>query len=382
MLLDIFYKTFERDKTRVKCEATNLADSEYYDWAVKIDPRKCSITFGETVRLDYHLVSNENFTDYPTKIELHEQEQGEWKETREFRYISFNTTFAQEQIVNSDLPVGQGCRRFGRGPYPTVETDYGARFELQLEVRFDYPVELNMDLYDGSGAAPNRTTRTYPVRLLVDETNSIHMADTVDESTDAPIRTYYEKKSHLLYSLADGRCSIFNLTSNRSLNWFFVQEMFARRPELFHATPNYSYLRESRLGGVPCQVFEETIDYRAWASDEYKRWKEGNKSDSTERPTTSSLSTTRSRKNHVPTENNHVVTTHFYPKDPGYWPENAKRLAIPKRIELTIFGRFHSVGRSRMEIDIRSFNPNPKETEKYYLSKKTMCDFKDNRLGD
>lgn len=377
MLLEIFYKTFESDKTSVKCETTNLADAEYYDWPIKVQPRKCSILFGQTVRLDYHFVSNENHTDYPTKIELHEQVQSEWKMTKEFRYIEFNTTFAEEQIVNSDLPVGHGCRRFGGGwRYPTIETDYGNRFELQLEVLFDYQLK-NADFYDGLGAAPNRTTRVYPVRLLVDEADSFCMAETVDEETGASIRTYYEKKNHLLYSLADGRCSIFNLTSNRSLNWFFVQEMFARRPELFHATPNYSYLREFSLGNVPCLVFEETIDYRAWASDEYRDWVEGEKEDFEISPFDSSSTTTRPRKNNVPTENNKVITTHFYPKDRCYWPDNPDRLAIPKRIELTIFGRFHSVGWSRMVIDVKSFKSNPKRTDEYYLSRETLCDLKD-----
>ena len=383
MLLELFYKVFQKDKSRVKCESTNLDDTELYNWTIKIDPRKCTISFGQDVRLVYGFVSNENYFDYPTKIVLNERntDTGEWKETKQFKYYSYSPTFAEKQIVSSDLPIGHGCRRLRPGNYPRIETDYGARFELELEVLFDY--EDNDDFYDGSGAKPNRTMRTYTVRLLVDEVNSINMAETIDEVTNTPIRTYYEAKSHLLYSVnqTNGQCSIYNLTSNGSLNWFYVQEMLARRPELFYATKEFSYLREFNLNGVLTQVFEETVDYRVWASEDYKQWKEGKKSNSTLSSTLNSttLSSTRSRKNQVPTENNQVMTTHYYPKDPDYWPNNRNHLSIPKRIELTIFGRFHSVGYSLMVIGIKSFKSNPKETEKYYLSNKTNCGFKDDQ---
>ena len=339
-------------------------------------------------------VSNENHTDYPTKIELHQRHLGEWKMTKQFKYTAFRPTFGEEPIVDSSLPIGHGCRRLDTASYPKIETDYGSRFELELDILFDYSQAPGAedDHYDGSSGMPNRTVRTYAVRLVVDEVSSINMAETIDEITNASVRTYYVQKSHLLYSLAGGQCSIYNLTSNRSLNWFYVQEMLARRPELFYATPNYSFLREFSLDGVRCLVFEETIDYRVWASEEYRAWKEGKKSDravsltedlaanlaarstqnSTEKPATA-----RPRKNQVPTENNQVMATHYYPKDAAHWPDNPNRLSIPKRIELTIFGRFHSIAYSRMVIDIRSFKSNPSEIEKYYLSESTRCDLKD-----
>ena len=52
-MLELFYKTFRRDKDRMKCESSNLEDSELYDWAIKMFPRKCSISFDDAVRLDY-----------------------------------------------------------------------------------------------------------------------------------------------------------------------------------------------------------------------------------------------------------------------------------------------------------------------------------------
>ena len=371
MLLEVFYKVFEKDPRRVTCAST-FENTELYNWTVKSDPRTCSIRFGETVRLDYGFVSNENYTDYPTNIALFERNQTTdyWKRTKEFRYSSFIANFGEEPIVNSSLPISHGCRRMSSDNYPKIETDYGTKFELEMEVQLDYELN-NDDFYDGSGGEPNRT---YPVKMLVDEASSINVADTIDETTNVSIRTYYEAKSHLLYrlNLEDDQCLIFNLSSTKSLNWFYVQELFARRPELFYANENYSYLREFDLNGVPTWVLETAIDYRVWASEDYRRWKEGvvRESNSTDEPVT-----TRRRVNRVPTENNRVMTTHFYPVDSGYWPDNPNQLSIPKRIELTIFGHFHSVGYSRMIIDIKSFKSNPEEYEKYFTTK---CNLRDN----
>lgn len=377
VLLEIFYKVFESDPERVACESTTFENAELYGWTVKTDPRKCSISFGENVRLDYGLISNENFTDYPMNIELFERNQttGDWKRTKEFRYSTFEPMFGGVQIVNSSLPISHGCRRMSPGNYPKIDTDYGTKFELELEIYFDYQVE-NDDFYDGSGVEPERAARVYSVKMLVDAESAINVADTIDEKTNASIRTFYETKSHLLYSLnlAYDVCSVYNLTTTRSLNWFYVQEIFARRPELFFANENYSYLRDFDLNGVPTRVFEETVDYRVWASEEYRRWKDGIRESDSERSSDHRSGTSRQRVNRVPTENNLVRSTHYYPIDSSYWPDNPNQLSIPKRIELTIFGRFHSVGYSRMVIDIKSFKSNPEEWGKYF---RKNCDLKD-----
>lgn len=112
VLLELLYRTYENDKERVECKSAPFDGKEIYrDWSFWASPRKCSITFGDTLRLDYSLVSGQNHTDYPTGIQLYQRTDREWELRRQFKYLNFTTTFAEKQIVSAELPAGKECKR-------------------------------------------------------------------------------------------------------------------------------------------------------------------------------------------------------------------------------------------------------------------------------
>ena len=345
----MLYKTLDEDKEKVKCENGKEKGAQ--------NPKKCSITFGDNaVRLDYSFVDKDEHTMVPTKIELYEPETkekkktGQWKLRSDIKYLNFTPIFSEEQIVNADLPIQKGCKRQDKESYPKIEADYGQKFVLEFDVLFNATLityNFSRSLHE---KIINHSVRTYSVKMFVDKANSISVAETIDETTNASIRTYYDLNSHLLHSvtLENNECHTYNLTSNRSLNWWYVQEMFIRRPEIFRANSNYSYLQDFNLDDVPTQVFEKKVYYG--------------------RPFSFGRLTNRKRTNFV-SNFGRVLSSQYYPKDTGYWKDNPNGLSIPKRIELGI-DTFHPfLYDAHLVIDIKSFKSNPKEEEKYDSSK-------------
>lgn len=329
---------YDEDKDKIKCEDSQEDGAQ--------NPKKCSIMFGNSVRLDYSFVDKAEHTMVPTKIERSANKTGEWRLTNEIKYLNFTPIFSGEPIVTSDLPIQKGCNRIDNESYPKIQTDYGKRFELELEVLFKYSESNWNPMNEGK---LNYTVRSYSVKLHVDKTNSINVAETIDEMTNASIRTYYDEKSHLLHSVTveDEKCRTYNLTSNSSLNMFYIQELFVRRPKLFNANANFSYLREFSLDDVPTQVFEKSIVYDSFYY--------GGKT------------TTRKRNNSVSTSGR-LLTTQYYPKDANYWPDNPNGLSIPKRIEISAHV-FKTYAINPLKIDIKSFKSSPEKKEKYDTSK-------------
>ena len=244
--MEVFYQSYKKDKGSVKCEDVAGGSKES-----KSNPKKCSITFNETVRLDYEFADRAERTMFP-----------------------------------------------------------------------------------------------------------------IDEKTNEKIRTfYYDDGSHLLHSVTlsdQQQCRTYNLTANQSLNWFYLQDMFVRRPELFYTRGNYSYLRDFTSDDVECQVFERKISYMNpnsyqafWGSIDPK--------------TKNSTVTNRPKNNSVPTEHNKVIATHYYPKDSRYWENNPNQLSIPKKIELTVFNSY-SLAYSELIINVR-FNATAEEIKKYDATK-------------
>lgn len=113
VLLELLYKTYEKNKEKVNCRNAPFEGKEIYShWNLWASPRKCSITFGDTLRLDYSLVSSQNQTDYPTIIQLYQRADHEWELRKQFKYLNFTTTFSEEPIMNLEIPAGKQCKRF------------------------------------------------------------------------------------------------------------------------------------------------------------------------------------------------------------------------------------------------------------------------------
>lgn len=347
-----------------KDKAINCTD---LDDETKSNYKKCSIEFQKMIKLDYYFYDKDGYTMYPEKI-LGYMKIGRiktnWQLKAQFHYLSFSASFEQEAVISTNLPFGLGCERPNPDNYPKIETNYGRKFELDQNVLFNYTHSLTY--FFGNRTIKKHNSEThYSNKLYVDLDNSINDAKTVNETTKEPIRTIYDQSTNMLHSInlneEDAKCLSYNLTSNNSINWFYVQDSFVKRTDLYYAK-NYSYLGDTNLDDVPCLVFEKKFDFYQY-SDFYTRYFYNQ--------TMKIKKTTRGNKNKLEGFD-YVISTHYYPKEINYWPENTNQLSVPKRIEIKILD-----GRSRVNylvVDTKSFNPNPKEYEKYETDQCTNMD--------
>lgn len=395
MLLEVFYERLAKDKDSVKCEA--LKDE------TKKNPKKCSITIvkNETVQLEYSFVDGEQYTMYPEQIEVRSLNET-W--SHEFIYSNFTASFEGDLPSSTDLPIGKGCRRIpeAESKYPQIQANFGDKFEIEYDVRFKYPdPDASYDYRIRKFGRMNFTTRTYSGKIFVDKANSINIAEGIDEATNASIRTIYDAKTRLLHqvTIEDNKCTTYNLTSNKTLNWFYLQDSLVKRPELYYAktsnltgnssgnstsgrhspggfsssryrfgqTDSYSYLQEQNLNDVPCSVFENKIYYFSRNYGDYEeRW-------SWRRNSTASppLPEKRANKNKV-RGREAVIATHWFAKESNNWPGNSNGFSVPKRIQMIIsddpFASYGG-GIAFLKIDVKTFSSTPKEPPKFDKSK-------------
>lgn len=347
----------------MKCEALEENQNE-----VGKNRRRCSITFNDTVRLNYSFVDrhDDEYTMYPEKIEGFEHVHGVWKSWAEISYLNFSALFTGEPIIDRDLPIGFGCRRVRSQNYPKVRTDYGNRFELEFGVELKY-VAADGQSTEAAGKL-KYLTRSYTGKMHSDLNNSINVVEAIDEITNASLRIFYNTRSHLMYqvNLEDNKCTTYNLTSNESINWFYLQDSFVKKPELYHADTgdsflkSYSFLREYLLGDLPCLVFERKFDY--WTDRSASSWE--NRTNLSKKAVTS-----RQNANKI-VANDYLCSTHYYPKNSSYWSNDGRQFSVPKRIEFTIFNDpVYSHGAINfLAITIHSFQPNPEEYTKHNTS--------------
>ena len=332
MLLEILFENHLKSPERVRCEANGK------------NAHKCAITFEDAVRLEYSFSDRDDHTMYPERIEYFDRNAAKraWRLVAEFVYLKFSPVFSDEQIVSPDLPAGKGCHRSSPQNYPRPQTNYGDRFELECELTFDFALKREKNRNGSrSGTGGQRTTRRYPAKLYVDRSPT-SVAETVDETTNASIRMFYAADTGRLDAVADGQCRSYDLTANRSLNWFYLQEMFVRKPELFSAS-NYSYLHRTD-GDAPCLVFEKQHVYL------------DGREDGGTRNLTQETVTSRRNQNGVPTTSIYVLSTHYY--ELGGKP-------VPRKIDLTILDPRSPHRFDSLTIHMSSFNDQPKEPQKY-----------------
>lgn len=363
-MLEILLDNHARKKESVAC--VDVGDKS------KKNPKKCSISFNDTIRLDYNFVDKDEHTMYPEQIACYFKNQttDDWTLVIKHVFLHFTPIFTDEPIVSANLPIGYGCERLNGENYPRIESDYGRRFEFDQDAVFNYmqKMENRKKMFDEWG---EELSRSYSNKMYVDLDASINVADTIDEVTNKSIRIIYNTTSHLLHSvrLEDGKCFTYNQTSNSSLNWFYVQDSFVRRSELYFMktnyperrmsydenSANYSYLGEYELDGKPALVFEKRFNFHR--SRFFDRSKQ---------------KSNRPNKNGLPSSGI-VISTHYYPKDKNYWPGGSTKLVVPKKIEIRIFDGyvFHLQEIGHLSINMKSFNPNPKAFEKYDTSKCT-----------
>ena len=98
-MLEVLQENHEKNKDSVKCEDEKDAK--------KKNLKKCTITFKEAAKIEYHFVDKNDQTMYPEKIVVYEKQDKDWKKQNEINYISFTPLFDAKPIVNASLPVGE-----------------------------------------------------------------------------------------------------------------------------------------------------------------------------------------------------------------------------------------------------------------------------------
>ena len=302
---------------------------------------KCTIAFDDTL-LEYYFVNKDEHIMYPKEIIQFKKNETtkEWYEYSKMNYLYFKPTFSNESIVDSKLDVGFGCRRRLLRPqkYPRItNSNYGLNFELNQTVTN----EISSDLKE----LPEIRLRKYSTKITANLNSSIIIANTKN------IRTIYNASSKMLYqiNLSKNKCEIKNLTLNRKIDWYNVDNLSASEPEIYYFNKSsYSYLGEHKVDGIDCLVFEMREYFVSSNNSLYKSiWEK--------------IAGVRQAPKSI-------VITHYYPKEKDYWRlgEKSNELSIPRRIEVFLLG-FNLRKRElvRLTIDILSFNSFNSSIEKY-----------------
>lgn len=101
-MLEVLQENLEKNKEAVKCEDEKDAK--------KKNPKKCTITFKDAAKVEYHFVDQDAQTMYPEKVVTFEKQGKDWKALTEINYLKFTPSFDAKPIVNASVPVGECAR--------------------------------------------------------------------------------------------------------------------------------------------------------------------------------------------------------------------------------------------------------------------------------
>lgn len=341
------------------------------------DPRKQNCTLQTpNVRLEYHLESRGESTMYPYTIIVNQRvDKDQWKFIRQINYFRFDTSFPKVQMIDSNLPIGYGCKRYNRTlNFERIDTNYGDRFELEYEVVFRYRDENQTETNIGPQLFATKTqdeqppaadkpknyrTRIYFNRMYHDKENSMNVVDSVNEETNATTRTIYDLHSHINYDILDeeDKCRSFHWNRVQPINYFYIQNLFINHPEFFYMNHTFEYLGQYTIGDVPCMVFESTFsDYSLEPTNDGD--------------TQNQLYLDLIRKNVNGVKSNYTTVTHYYPLPQEFWGKKAENLNVPMKIEFRLFSDAQRTDElAKLTINVASFNPYFEDNQIYDLTK-------------
>lgn len=98
-MLEVLQENIEKNKDAVKCEDEKDAK--------KKNPKKCTITFKDKAKVEYHFVDKDGQTMIPEKVVAYEKQGKDWKVQTEVNYLEFKPSFDAKPIVNASLPAGE-----------------------------------------------------------------------------------------------------------------------------------------------------------------------------------------------------------------------------------------------------------------------------------
>lgn len=276
----------------------------------------------------------------------------------EIIYTKFDPIFTdEEELEHLKLPIGHGCQRLQKLHefYPKITSSYGKKFKFEHDVTFNHLELEGKNLTNCLECAccynelKNFTTRSYSNKMFVDFNEKINDIETVDEYTNKKIRTIYETDKNTVHklNLEDNRCLTYKLKSNHSLNYFYIQDLFVNRPEIFNTeNKSYTYLGEYKIDNVDYLVVEKL----------FKKLLKLNRTSDQNGPF-------KCKNGILDTD---LLVTHYYTRK-DYYSDIRYKVPTKIEIELSGFSRLYYYG--NMTIDMKTYRSNLEDYAKYDTTK-------------
>lgn len=188
--------------------------------------------------------------------------------------------------------------------------------------------------------------KTIQAKINMNLEKGLIMVHSVDREESLNMTSLLDTNERVFYTTRMNQCIKMEVPAHAlapvNMSKLEIQEIIKQE------TQNLTFLGEHQVDKVLCNVFEEQVDTSQIPIPNYPKRPPG-----------------ESRSDFFPDV---VTLTAYYPKDPKYWSKS-ESVSMPKRVELRLLDR--QAGRQfiKMTLNIKSFNPNPKDPEKFDKSK-------------
>lgn len=309
---------------------------------------------GEKVKIEYYFENQGEETMYPKKIDTFKKKapEDEWTHFTQIEYKKFNVQPEGKKIVDKNLPIGIGCNRESKNHYISVGDGFfsGSRFE------FDYDLKLNYV----DAKTKKTVTKKYSNSMYYETSEfnnfywftEIFVNDGVNEETNKPMRTFYDKSIQTFYDYypekdGTGKCIRHNYRQSESINWFYFQDIFIKNIRQFTSYMLLgSYLGLYKFEGVDSHVFERIINLK--------------RNDKKNKKLTDENSHSKNLNNII---SDYVIATYYYDEGKSRFPDVEDSLDIPFKMEFRLKGENRNQKVGNLTLDIKNFSPSFKRVE-------------------
>lgn len=241
------------------------------------------------------------------------------------------------------FPSGYGCKLVNQDGHPQIEPYFGRKFETEIEVY------VNISTKNPSAKKDYLTTKTVQVKANVNLEKGMVVVHALDKETSKNATAILDTKNHAVYS--------FNSEQNTCIKMQVPKESLApanmSQPEMERefkqGAKNFTYLGEYQLDDVLCDAFEAKLDPTQLPIGPPQQYFSNGP-----------------RRHYAPDV---ITATVYYPKDRKHW--SAEPVAMPKRTEVRVFDSVFGKEFVKVTVDVKQFNPKPKDPEKIDTSKCT-----------
>ena len=217
---------------------------------------------------------------------------------------------------------------------PRIDLDTRTKFETEFEIR------LNATEKRG-GKSENTTQKIIQMKVNANLDKGLVVAHALDKQTGINATALVDAKEKMVYAITANVCHKMQLPADAVRTNLSEAETH----QFTQLMENLTYLGEYELDQVACHAYELRL-----SADQFP---------------TRSPSERGDRPNYIP---DIVTATVYYPKDAKHWSKT-ETTSIPKRFEVRLLDTQANKEFAKITLDVKSFNPNPKDPEKIDTSK-------------